>query len=107
MRCKPGDLAVIVSRDSPNYGRFVTVRCVYDGRKSPTGHGYSKPPPDWIIDPIGDGLMQHQLAPVDEWVGPYPWLACWDSSLRPIRDQPGVDETLTSKPVPADEYAHG
>lgn len=73
MRCKVGDLAVIVRASYPeNVGLFVAV---------------VEPVPDWT--PAG-------------WFvdGGGPGNCCYDHDLRPIRDQPGEDEMIRIAGLP-------
>jgi hypothetical protein len=83
MNCKPGDLAVIVRADHPKViGWIVTV--VGPAQRE----GF-----DWSI--LAD-KRSHWMDGT--------W-ACMDSQLRPIRDNPGKDETLDWCPVPTKETA--
>lgn len=100
MNCKPGDLAVIVRPDSPNYGRFVTVVAPYDGRLSAQGLPFSAVP-DWIAE--GHGLVASRGGVV---IGPTPWVGARDKSLRPIRDNDGEDEMLRIVGKPHEEPNH-
>jgi len=80
MNCRPGDLAIV--RIQPGrVGREHNdkiVRCVA------LFYGADADDPAWVVEP--------RLIPYE---------ACRDASLRPIRGQPGQDETLTWAPVPA------
>lgn len=81
MNCKPGDLAVVIrSKCSDHIGMLVTV----------VGPALIPELGMWTIEPV-------KPIPCPS---PFGW-KCRDSSLRPIRDQPGQDETLTWAPVPA------
>lgn len=85
MNCKPGDLAFIVkSHDSRNIGKLVTVLRVYPRQTD-----------SWFIvcDSAMYGLFSDWPAGAE--------VATFDHCLRPIRDWPGVDETLQWAPVPA------
>ncbi len=88
MNCKQGDLAMIVySKCSPELIGSI-VRCVRF-EPGPTGK------PAWRIDrKLHSGKQVRPGLTVEgDW---------WeDSTLRPIRDQPGEDETLTWAPVPS------
>jgi hypothetical protein len=82
MNCKPGDLAILVRARRKSLQPLVGQihRC----------HEVTHPPgcePHWRFDPP-------LRLPSGEKV------AWGDSSLRPIRDQPGEDETLQWAPVP-------
>ena len=78
LNCKQGDLAIIVDCvwDESSLGKIVKCISVFD---TPWGKC-------WKVDP--------------------PWdlsIGTLDAHLRPIRDQPGEDETLTWEPVPHKE----
>lgn len=81
LRCKPGDLAVIVTAtyDTQHIGKIVQVVQLFDSDS-------------WICDPDLRSKDGHLLA----WV---------DSMLRPIRDQEGDDETLSWASVPDEVMA--
>lgn len=87
MNCKQGDLAVVVTNNFGNLGKLVT--CL----RFATGEDYKKykvedpMEPAWVVDSLLMG--SHRLVPLVR-----------DSSLRPIRDNPGQDETLSWAPVP-------
>jgi hypothetical protein len=97
MNCKPGDLAVIV-RGSLNLGRFVEVLAPLGVEPEWGGYvwniGTSKGQFCWLVRSAGEPLST--VAGVS-----FVELPIADSALRPIRDQPGADETLTWKDVPA------
>lgn len=105
MNCKPGDLALVVRKDSPNYGKLVTVRRQYKGELSPDGRPYEIPiGPAWIADSCSvSGLVL--LNGDGEQVGVFPWGVFNDSSLPPIRDQDGEDQTLTWAGKPSEVTA--
>lgn len=75
MNCQKGDLAIVVGYE-PHAGRI--VKCIssfqYMGVDA------------WETSPRASSSEGY-----------------WDSDLRPIRDQPGEDETLTWAPVPHKE----
>lgn len=84
MRCRAGDLAVIVKAgNAPQFlGRLVTCVSSYEGECGRTG---------WRVDPKLPG-----------------WDGVFDDSLRPIRPQPddAADESTTwLPPVPTKEHA--
>lgn len=81
MNVRPGDLAVLVA--SLNYQENIgsIVKVLGPG---PDWYGFAT----WFITPAKMGTV---------------WAR--DSALRPIRDQPGADETLTWAPVPQKEPA--
>lgn len=85
MNCKEGDLAVYVGKLSPrDVGaivtcvRFLGVRRVLDGSNALV----------WEVTPP----LRYTEATRKDWIS--------DCSLRPIRDNPGQDETLSWAPVP-------
>lgn len=98
LNCKPGDLAVIVvSPETPeNVGKI--VRCIrriteaepVDGMTwtASTSNTWT-----WLVETEGSRLL---------WgiYGQVPRRAYADHCLRPIRDQPGADETLRWADVP-------
>lgn len=99
LNCKPGDLAVIIrDLDAPeNIGRLVTViRSFLDGS-------------EWYPSPVIDTRFSWEVKPVRKLIG---WgrggvlvddssnCSFPDADLRPIRDEPGVDESLLWAPVP-------
>lgn len=104
MNCKPGDLAVIVGFNPmvPEIsGRIVEVLAA-----APAGHDFRLPdgttnvaagPGFWIVKfqnpvsvPMDSGRSRMAL-----------FGSCPDSRLRPLRDDPGADETLTWAGLPA------
>lgn len=93
MNCKPGDLAVIVRSEAGNEGKFVTCLRLVD-RLWIRRDGSDFRAPSWEVDVELGGWG-------GDWTSYVP-----DSSLRPIRGQPGDDETLAwaGKPneLPAD-----
>lgn len=94
LNCKPGDLAVIVKSSCGNEGVIVTcveflgVLQFVDPRGNPTYQA-----PAWRVDKkirtIG-GATEDRIP---------------DFRLRPLRDNPGQDETLTWLDVPTKETA--
>lgn len=93
MNCKQGDLAIIVKSLSGNEGKIVT--CV---KFLPNFTGLSF-----------DGLVTCDAWEVDRELPTRDKKRKTrffkDSNLRPIRDNPGADETLTWLPVPEKEAA--
>lgn len=96
LNCKPGDLAaVVVSPSGKNLGKI--VRCLefipsgtkYKRRVGDLGEGTVNIADDsWHVDiPIWRRLTARNYS--------YQEPICCDATLRPIRDQPGEDETLT------------
>jgi hypothetical protein len=90
MNCRKGDLAVIVRSYAGNEGKI--VRCVrlhasqtHDLSGLPFGLSLG---PRWVVDrPLPDAFGR-------------PVFAVADACLRPIRDQPGEDETLRIAGLP-------
>lgn len=100
LRCKVGDLCVIVSDDfQENIGKFVTVV----ERANPADF-FDYDGEEWICKPVSpirawaDGEMPKTNFSIED-------AAMKDSDLRPIRDQPGADETLSWKDVPQEVKA--
>ncbi len=77
MKCKVGDLAVIVNAVTQKQyiGRLVKCISVFDGDA-------------WVTEPE---LVNRE----NGW--PISW---YDAHLQPIRDNPGADETLSWKSLP-------
>lgn len=86
MRCKVGDLCVIVRSNNGNEGRLVEVVGT-----SPYGPGY------WMCEAMSVATAvpfpggQRKPVPAGHRA------SIMDYRLRPIRDKPGEDETLTWK----------
>lgn len=98
MNCKPGDLAVVVGHegayDAGCLGRIVEVISPGDDWSS---HGDSRH--HWRAKDAGGRPMPWQDPDGthgESLVTQFP-----DEHLRPIRDQPGADETLTWAGLPA------
>ena len=90
MRCKPGDLAVIVrSRDSRNVGKLVHVLRPYERRDA-----------SWWV------CSQSVLHGVFSDWPPGAEVVMFDSHLRPLRDpgEDAQDETLQWAPSPEMEW---
>ena len=89
MNCKPGDLAVVVESVVGNEGKIGTcLRLATEAEKVINGYAWSSNPM-WVMDRkfhSTDGLDDNFM---------------FDSHLRPLRDNPGTDETLTWAPVPS------
>lgn len=89
MRCRPGDLARIVSSRFPeNRNRLVRVierHVLWDWRCEALQR-------ITVADRF-DASQRSEVLAGEE-------LGCQDFHLQPLRDQPGTDETLTWKPVP-------
>lgn len=83
MRCRVGDLAVYVGTSRAHIGKV--VRCVRLADEMEFSFRYRDGKPAWDVEP---DLLGNNTAVYDE-------------ALRPIRDQPGEDETITwaGKPV--------
>lgn len=105
LRCKPGDLAVIVTGETPqeseDLGKFVLV---IEAGDSYSDEGDSRF--YWRCESQSGPLWAY-----DEFFGVKRWWRVTeahisDGALRPIRPGEGTDETLTWKEVPK-EYAHG
>jgi hypothetical protein len=89
MNCKPGDLAVVVlcRDDASLIGRIVTCLRREDFQGVPA----------WRIEPALTTVRK------GAWLVEGSWFE--DRCLRPIRDNPGKDETLDWCPVPTKETA--
>lgn len=97
LNCRPGDLSVIVScPNSPSaVGRFVTViRPSVDGERI---SGF------FVFKGIGGGpgWIVAASSPI-EWCGDFVMeRAIFDNLLKPIRNEPGDDESLSWCDVPS------
>ena len=80
MRCKPGDLAIIVESDLGNEGNIVQCVKLIGDLTQRDRHGNLETVPMWDVDIDLDGEGDKTIA---------------DYQLRPIRDSDGEDETLT------------
>lgn len=90
MNCKQGDIAVIVSSFAGNEGKIVQcLRLATDMERARAAFGnYYFSGPAWVLDRL---LLTVR--------GDY-WPLAHDAALRPIRDNPGADETLTWAGLP-------
>jgi hypothetical protein len=89
MNCKPGDLAIVVRCPDEAYEIGKIVTCLR--REDFLGV------PAWRIDPPLRTVTK------GDWMVEGSWIE--DACLRPIRDNPGKDETLDWCPVPTKETA--
>ena len=86
LNCKPGDLAVIVmSQDSRNIGKLITVKRKYERETKMFSW--------WVC-------CSSEVFGIARDFGPNEEFGIYDAYLRPIRDQPGADETLQWAGVP-------
>lgn len=92
LNCKVGDLAVIVRSGKGNEGKI--VQCLeFIGDYWWRDKGVSFWSPTWKVDidfAVNDGYTDHLIA---------------DNQLRPIRNDPGQDETLLWADVPSEVTA--
>lgn len=91
MNCVKGDLAVIVCNlhFPENIGRI--VRCM---QYKPSSDGQ----PAWLVEGLNAaGKVVNGSIVAGDWAS--------DSILRPLRDNPGTDQTLTWLDVPTKETA--
>lgn len=104
MNCKPGDLAIII-RDIEGYDGKNYPDVLFQARTAGRIVLLAKPDvdadqPAWLLETPFDTQVSSKV-----FVGIGEVYAVDDDDVRPIRDQPGADETLTwaSKPeaVPA------
>lgn len=102
MRCKVGDLAVIVApKHAINMGLIVRVVCPSNSNNFKIGEVYTEIDGQkyhrsnhsffWYVESAGANILYDYGREVKS--GP-----CSDNSLRPIRDNPGQDETLIWQP---------
>ncbi len=101
MNCKPGDLAVCVSKRDEFFGSlwFVLRRAPMKPFRLPNGQKHAAAGPDeWVIESASGSVY-----PARTDTGCYlmtRYGVGQDRLLRPIRDNDGEDETLTWKAVP-------
>ncbi len=108
LRCKPGDLAVVINADycKENIGLIVHVlRPAVAGDRLDTGSvvAWEVGNDSWVVQVAGAGTLNAQMA-----LGfkiKTKQSICRDSNLRPIRDpgEDAQDETLTWLPSPSRE----
>ena len=89
MRCKPGDLAIIVK--GANCGCPVRVVSLLDVEKE-----------DWIIELGAPAKLFKRTGGYSKDAITGDKTCCYDKDMFPIRDNPGEDETLSWKPVPVE-----
>ena len=83
MNCQKGDLAVMIRSAAGNEGRIVTCLRLASEKEVKETSFRSNLEPVWIIDSsLRSSCGRSMSMAIDAW-------------LRPIRDQPGEDETLT------------
>lgn len=73
LRCKPGDLAVIVNGENENLGRLVEVLRLHESGR-------------WHIRAFGKVRVRSGRLVIEA--------LAHDNRLRPLRDQDGTDEVL-------------
>ena len=89
VNCKQGDIAVIVESAAGNEGKIVRCMELLPDLISTDKSGGVKRGPGWTLD-----------ISLPDWAGGHS-NEIHDSKLRPIRDNPGTDETLTWCDVPS------
>lgn len=109
MNCKPGDIAIIVrSKFAPQLlGRIVEVLhaapseggfCLPNGQRHVSLQGGLRH--YWVCKFQSPIEAPGEFMPITTVYAPAP-----DDCLRPIRDQPGEDETLRIAGLPVKEFA--
>lgn len=105
LNCKVGDLAIVVAPRSggqcPDIGKFAEVLEF-------VGPGDLRTPDNIVVRRNGDNapawLIKYQRPAlnvgIDGRMRTSLYAVMWDSRLRPIRDQPGEDETLSWAGLP-------
>lgn len=86
MNCKPNEIARIVNSNTGNNNRLVMTREFVQNHVH--GQGWECEALQTIINPHGGTVPPGTI------------VFSADAHLRPIRDQPGEDETLQWAPVP-------
>lgn len=101
MRCKVGDLCVIVNSTLGNKGVLVRVVGPSEMNRQDVdrvfidGHWWQSKTPDfkWHVESLG--------RPLNGKLRSYPARGISDKNLRPLRDDEGTDETLTWAGLPS------
>lgn len=93
MRCKAGDLAYFAHSTSGNYG--LVVQCLRLATQSELDEA-------WFVDSKGPVWVIDRKVRTSNRLSVGSAALARDMNLRPIRDQPGTDETLSWAPVPVD-----
>lgn len=102
LNCKAGDLAVIVGDHKTHPGTAGMLCHILSASpvgpfRLPDGHlAEAEWFPSWVIELSHPILMKWN----DGVVRPVTYATCPDAKLRPIRDTPGDDETLSWCDVP-------
>ena len=93
MNCKQGDLAIVIRSKLGNLGKIVRIlEPFYKGFIGPDGRSYGNigDEPTWIVE-CDSGLVVQRI---NGGTISLKIRAFSDAGLRPLRDQPGDDETL-------------
>lgn len=98
MNCKPGDLAILISAPENSIGTLLRVIQICPDEPLAWEFEDASRPIEFFEDEESRGFFTSTkqsggLAIID------------DADLRPLRDNPGTDETLTWAPVPNKETA--
>lgn len=99
MNCEPGDLALIIRSDSGNIDKIVKVLHLHSNNIRDVDGGFVMDKgPRWVLD---------EPLPSTLWMSKSPCIiySFPDAYLRPIRNQPGADETLSWCDVPKEVVA--
>lgn len=90
LRCKQGDLAVMVRSMAGNNGKvFKCIRLATTAEMAGEGFDFKRYGPMWFTDARFNCSWGHTTN------------LCFDFQIRPLRNDPGQDETLTWKDVPS------
>ena len=103
MNCKEGDLAIVVRSICGNEGRIFTCIKLHDNQTHDVD-GLPFDPrdpvvPRWVIDRPMNSIRGNGVLFVDD------VCAIDDKNIRPLREDPGADETLSWKDVPQEVKA--
>jgi hypothetical protein len=105
MKVEPGDVAVII--DPMYHGKLVSVHYampqgVFNFPDGSKGSSNGVIEPTWICESLCSKI---QAPTVGGGLRPSRYISIVDRKLRPIRNEPGADETLSWKDVPQEVKA--
>jgi len=89
LRCRSGDLAIINASALPNDGKFVVVLC-----RSVPWTEEQVGGPCWVVESLGAKLSCWSLRDHSAPLSYAMLINVLDSHLTPLRDRPGIDESL-------------
>lgn len=104
LRCRPGDLAVVVKALSipEHVGRFVIVERLADSSEYASGYVNGAV---WAVRSAAGGLLKCWFP--SGRIAYVPVVFCADAHLRPIRPNEGEDESLSWAKPRIQEFSEG